>query len=276
MPTSEFEPALKAVLVHEGGYSNHPADPGGATMKGVTQRVYDGFRLTHALEKRSVKLISTIEIGAIYQAQYWDAIQGDQLPPGLAYAVFDGAVNSGPVQATKWLQRALRMNRVDGQLGQATLAAALAHADHDRLIAEMLAFRLAFLQHLKTWPFFGKGWGARVADVQKRAQAWASGSVGPMPVAIPGAHKRALPENVKPAPAAAPGDVAIGGGVATTTMAGAIKGAQDQLQPLAGSSDFIDKALAVLAVVSVVLLIGGFAWRAVQTWRAARHAEAVG
>ena len=270
---TEFSPALAAVLVHEGGFSNHPRDPGGATMKGVTQRVYDGFRKRHNVAPRSVALISTTEIAAIYRGQYWDAIKGDSLPPGVGYAVFDGAVNSGPAQAVKWLQRALRMNMVDGNLGDATLAAVNAHLDHDRLIADMLALRLAFMKRLKTWDAFGKGWSARVRDVQKRAQAWAMGSVGPEVVFIPGAAGKAHKEDAKAAPSTAPADVAIGGGIATGGAGGALKNAQDTLQPLAGSSDWIATAVAVLAITGVALTLGAIAIRQFQQWRAKQHAE---
>lgn len=280
MPMTEFSAALQAVLVHEGGFSNHPSDPGGATMKGVTQRVYDGWRGAHALEKRSVKFITAQEIELIYREQYWNVIRGDDLPAGLAYAVFDGAVNSGPVQAIKWLQRALGLRQIDGQCGAATLAAAKAHPEPARLIADMLALRLAFLQRLKTWPVFGKGWAARVANVQERAQAWASGATTPADPNVlykspAGAGKRALPQDAKPAPATTAGDISVGGGMATGTIAGTIKSAQGQLEPLAGSSAFIDKMIAVLAIATVVLVIGGLAWRAVQQWRAMKHQEAV-
>ncbi|WP_246677573.1 glycosyl hydrolase 108 family protein [Mesorhizobium sp. B2-3-12] len=96
------------MLAHEGGYSNHPADPGGATMKGVTQRVYDGYRKSKGLSTRSVKGIQTAELNEIYDRQYWDAVKGDLLPAGVDYVVFDGAVNSGPGRSIMWLQQALR------------------------------------------------------------------------------------------------------------------------------------------------------------------------
>src|SRR5688500_6264664 len=104
---NRFEECLKLVLVHEGGYANHPKDPGGATNFGVTQRVYDGYRLKAGVAKRSVKEITKTEVSAIYKRQYWDLIDGDELPAGVDYVVFDGAVNSGCGQSVKWLQRAL-------------------------------------------------------------------------------------------------------------------------------------------------------------------------
>ncbi len=122
MTASSFDEALKRVLVHEGGYADHPADPGGATMRGVTQRVYDGWRRRRGVPVRSVRLIEPGEVEAIYRLQYWDAVRADDLPAGLDYGVFDAAVHSGPGQAAKWLQRALGVT-ADGQVGEATLAA---------------------------------------------------------------------------------------------------------------------------------------------------------
>ena len=90
-----FDLALRALLKLEGGYVNHPADPGGATNKGVTQAVYDDWRAARGLMKQSVRLIAPPEVSAIYRKQYWDAVSGDKLPSGLDYAVFDFAVNSG-------------------------------------------------------------------------------------------------------------------------------------------------------------------------------------
>ena len=125
-PVDRFRDALARVLVHEGGKVDHPADPGGRTNKGVTQRVYNAWRTKSYLPLRDVYLISDLEVEAIYRFQYWDAIKGDQLPPGIGYVVLDGAVNSGPKQSAKWLQRALGFepSQVDGMIGSVTLNAA--------------------------------------------------------------------------------------------------------------------------------------------------------
>lgn len=180
MTASSYDEALRRVLVHEGGWSDHPADSGGATMKGVTQRVYDGWRRRTGKAVRSVRNINETELRAIYRIQYWDAIRGDELPSGVDYATFDGAVNSGPSQAVKWLQRSLGV-KADGEVGNVTLAAAKANSDHDALIGNMLDRRLAMLRGLRTWKTFGAGWTTRVKNVLAHAQAAASGSVGPEP-----------------------------------------------------------------------------------------------
>lgn len=174
MAASSFEAALARVLRHEGGFSNHPADPGGPTQQGVTQRVYDAFRARAGQSVRSVRLLDEAELRTIYRRQYWDAVRGDDLPPGLDYAVFDAAVNSGPAQAAKWLQRAVGAD-VDGQVGALTLAA-VAAGDPAKIAADVCTQRLAMLRTLKTWPVFGKGWGRRVAEVRRVAVALASGA----------------------------------------------------------------------------------------------------
>lgn len=276
MAQSKFERALPVVLIHEGGFANHPHDPGGATMRGVTQRVYDAFRKRRGLALQSVKLISEIDIQMIYRLQYWNEIRGDDLPEGVGYVVFDAAVNSGPRRAIMWLQRAVGANLVDGQMGEATLALVANHRDHDQLIAEMLKIRLGFMQALKTWKHFGRGWSSRVADVKKRGQAWASGSVGSMPVYIEGADRKALPRDAGPRPGTGAADAAVAAGTGAGGIAGTLQQTRDQLEPLAGTSSWIGTAVAVLGIAGAALLIGGLVWRWYQTRRAAERDEALG
>ena len=188
---TNFNKSLDLVLRYEGGWSNHPADPGGATMKGVTQRVYDGYRARKKMEKRSVRNIDITELREIYKKQYWDAVDGDSLPPGLDYAMFDYAVNSGPVRAIKDLQRALGV-KVDGHMGQATLAAATTRQmwlSPMTCVNKLVDIREAFLKSLSTFKVFGKGWMARTKGVRLGAAAM-SNSV-------------ALPQSAPPAAAAA-------------------------------------------------------------------------
>jgi lysozyme family protein len=184
MVASNFDKSLKRVLVYEGGYSNHPSDPGGPTMKGVIQRVYDGYRERKGLPKRSVKYLAEDELKEIYRKQYWDAIRGDELPHGVDFVVFDGAVNSGPSQSAKWLQRAVG-TKDDGNVGEATIAAAIAK-DRARTINGICDRRLSFLKALRTWPVFGVGWGRRVADVRRWGLSFAKVSVPePKPAPLP-------------------------------------------------------------------------------------------
>lgn len=271
MAANGFKRSLDRVLVHEGGKADHPKDPGGRTNKGITQRTYDAWRKRQGKSRRDVWTIMLAEVEAIYREQYWNIIKGDDLPAGVDYVVFDAAVNSGPERAGIWLQRALGeryRSRVDGVIGTETLAAVEAHRNHDALIAEMCARRMAFLRELKTWPTFGRGWTTRVNGVLMAGQALATGQQ-PLPAEyVPDGEQKAEIDQAKPAPSTAPGDVAVGGGSvgAPTGGAGAevsdrVREAQDQLSPMASFSEWVTYILIGLAVISVGLVIGGLAYR---------------
>lgn len=169
---SSYPDALAAVLKSEGGYVNDPRDKGGATMKGVTQRVYDAYRASMGQGSRAVRLITGTEIEAIYRRQYWVAIRGDELPAGVDYCIFDAAVNSGPLRAAKWLQAALGVPQ-DGHIGLVTLGSAR-QANAASLAGSVCDRRLAFLKGLKTWGAFGKGWARRVREVKAMALTMAT------------------------------------------------------------------------------------------------------
>jgi lysozyme family protein len=172
MAAANFAASLELVLKHEGGWANDPYDPGGATMKGVIQRVYDAYRKRNGLARQSVRHISNAELHEIYKEQYWDAIKGDALPRGVDYCVYDGAVNSGPVQSIKWLQRALGSaykGKIDGHIGGLTMGALDDTKDKAALIKAICAKRMSFLQALKHWWRFGKGWSRRVEEVRRDA-----------------------------------------------------------------------------------------------------------
>jgi lysozyme family protein len=160
---ANYAPSLAMVLCHEGGYVNNPRDPGGATNKGITQRVYDDWRRSRGLDPRSVRSIEQNEVEAIYRAQYWDRIRGDDLPAGVDYCVFDFAVNSGTNRAARYLQKAAGVLD-DGQIGPMTLAAVRA-SNPKHLINAICAARQAFLEQLSTFSTFGTGWTRRVAEV---------------------------------------------------------------------------------------------------------------
>jgi len=137
-------------------------------MKGVIQRVYDAYRRRRGATPRSVRFIDDWELQDIYKRQYWDAVRADELPDGLDYAMFDYAVNSGPVRAIKDLQRVMGA-KVDGHVGQIMLDAINEH-NPEELISKLCERRLAFLKRLRTWSVFGKGWSRRVADVEYKAK----------------------------------------------------------------------------------------------------------
>lgn len=154
----DFDQAFHKLLGHEGGYVDHPKDPGGATCWGVTERVARAAGYRGHMRDLPVDLAKSI-----YRRQYWDSVHADDLPSALRYAVFDAAVNSGHSQAIKWLQRAIGADD-DGVLGGKTLAMARA-AQPDFALRRMVGARLQFMTDLKTWPVFGRGWARRIADL---------------------------------------------------------------------------------------------------------------
>jgi len=259
--------ALPKILIHEGGKVNHPDDPGGRTNQGVTQRVYDGYRRTKRLPTRTVYDMEVSERNEIYKKQYWDAVKGDKLPQGVDYVLFDGAVNSGPGQSIKWLQRALGMAKIDGILGEATLGALEGVVDHDVLIAAIIKRREAFLRALKTFKTFGKGWMSRISQVLKIGQSWAKGSVGPAPVYFENGNQKAVIADAKPKLTKAVADGATGAGATTGTIAATLESAKDTLAPLAGDSNVISYVMTALIVTTVLSVAAGVAYRIIAKRR---------
>jgi lysozyme family protein len=207
---SRFEACLAHTLLEESGevqtpgapfkrgrysYMNHPADPGGATMMGVTHRVYDAWRHSQGLPSRDVKMIEDDEIRAIYKAQYWDLVKGDELPAGVDLAVFDFGVNSGPVQAIRSLQRTLGVT-IDGHLGVATLAA-VSSADPKTLVDAYMDARVAFGRSLKNYLPFKNGWETRWTRIRAAALAMVQGVT---PVVETVVAEPPAPRAVDPAP----------------------------------------------------------------------------
>jgi lysozyme family protein len=161
-----FTRCLANLLVSEGGYSNHPQDPGAQTNMGVTLATYRKW-IKKDGTPGDLKSITREQVAKVYRSVYWNAVKGDDLPSGVDYAVFDYAVNSGPARAVKALQMILSVT-VDGQVGPETLGA-LKTASPVVVINELYHQRLAFLKSLKTWSTFGNGWKNRVAAVREDA-----------------------------------------------------------------------------------------------------------
>lgn len=155
-----FDTAFTALLKHEGLYSDHAADPGGKTMYGITEAVAREVGYRGDMRELPLDLAKRI-----YKDRYWDTVKAEQLPPAVRYVVFDAAVNSGPGQAAKWLQRALGVAD-DGVIGPRTLAAANA-ANPDALKMRMLGQRLRFMAGLSNWPAFSRGWAIRIASLME-------------------------------------------------------------------------------------------------------------
>lgn len=166
MAKNSFDAALAEVLRHEGGYADHPSDPGGATMMGITITTLENWR-NRPVSKSDVRTLQRKEAGDIYRSQYWNAVKGDDLPIGLDLAMFDFAVNSGPSRAIRTLQRVLGIP-IDGHLGPSS-EIAITRADPVVLIRRLCQARLAFLERLPTFAVFGRGWRTRVGKIESAA-----------------------------------------------------------------------------------------------------------
>lgn len=165
---ARFASALNFTAREEGGWSDHPADPGGATNHGITIGTLAAWR-GKPVTKADVRALTTDEARAIYRANYWNAVRGDDLPAGLDLAMFDWAVNAGPGRAVRGLQRILGVS-ADGAIGPVTLGA-IKGRSVPAMIHGLCNARLAHLRGLDTWPVFGKGWGGRVERVRAAALA---------------------------------------------------------------------------------------------------------
>lgn len=164
--TENFDDALAAVLEHEGGFVNHPKDPGGMTNLGVTKRVWEAW-VGKTVSEADMRALTPALVAPMYRKQYWDAVKGDELPSGLDYLMFDFAINAGVSRAIRTMQRAIGTTP-DGAIGPKTMQA-LRDADPDALIDKFSTEKEAFYRSLPTFATFGKGWLRRVAEVKSHA-----------------------------------------------------------------------------------------------------------
>ena len=160
-----FERAVQLVFRLEGGFVNDPRDAGGATKAGITIRTLAAWR-RQDVTAADVRAMKIEEAEAIYRANYWNAIRGDELPPGVDAMVMQAAVLAGRRQATIWLQRALGLAE-DGAIGPMTIAATKTKYPPDELVTRYAAFQLAGLRSIGDWAHWGRGWTSRV-DTAKR------------------------------------------------------------------------------------------------------------
>ena len=154
----DFERAFDLLITHEGGFSNHPDDPGGATMYGVTEVVARAEGYIGPMRELSLDFAKQV-----YRKRFWDACRCDQMPDVIRYPLFDAAVNSGPSQAIKWLQVAVGV-KADGVIGpitQQTVNVLPAQVTRQKMIGN----RLRFMTNLSNWPSFSKGWARRIAAI---------------------------------------------------------------------------------------------------------------
>ena len=156
------------MLQSEGGFVNHPSDPGGMTNLGVTKATWENW-VGRESDEAEMRGLTPEKVEPLYKKKYWDAVRGDELPMGLDYLMFDFAVNAGAGRAIKTLQTAVGVTP-DGGFGPMTMAAVQA-VDPNELIERFSQAKEDFYRSLTTFATFGKGWLNRVADVKVKASA---------------------------------------------------------------------------------------------------------
>ena len=165
MAQHNFGNCVHKVLRHEGGYVNHPDDPGGITNLGVTKKVYDAWTGKESTVDQ-MKALDDEDVKPIYEENYWNKIKGDELPNGLDLCIFDFGVNAGPSRAAKMIQK-MADTTVDGGIGPNTIKAINALVKKDGLeevIKLYQAKRQAYYESLKHFDTFGRGWTRRNED----------------------------------------------------------------------------------------------------------------
>lgn len=170
-PADAFDAALTEILRHEGGFVNHPRDPGGMTNLGITRKTLEGW-LGRSVTEAEMRALTPETVAPIYRQNYWDALRCDDLPPALALCVFDFGVNAGPKRAARMLQGLLGV-AIDGQVGPVTTAAAksvaAAKGGAAGLVKAYQDSRRTYYRGLPTFGTFGKGWLRRVDSVETAA-----------------------------------------------------------------------------------------------------------
>ena len=161
-----FDKCLKMLLSHEGGFVNHPEDPGGIKNLGVTKKVYDEWIGRESTEQE-MRDLTPDDVAPIYKKNYWDRIKGDSLPSGLDWACFDWCVNSGSGRPAKAVQRAVGAT-ADGAIGPATLGLIM-EKDPKFIIEYVHDVRQDFYKSLKTFETFGRGWTRRNKETLHQA-----------------------------------------------------------------------------------------------------------
>jgi len=169
---ANFFKSLEMVLHHEGGFVDHPEDPGGATNKGITHKTYAEFLGRPLEDVNELKNIPDDHVQLIYKRDYWDKVKGDELPSGLDFAVFDWAVNSGPRRAAKYLQKCVGAEQ-DGAIGPRTMDLVKGKVP-EAVIMQLANERDAYYKSLRTYDTFGKGWLRRNKETLEAALAMRS------------------------------------------------------------------------------------------------------
>jgi lysozyme family protein len=258
MARSSYEESLRRLLAHEGGYTNHPSDPGGPTNFGITIHDYRKF-VKPSATAADVRSMKVAEAKSIYRAKYWDAQRCDDLPAGIDDSLFDYGVNSGIGRSGKVLRRIVGLADNTSVINDEVLKA-VARRDSKAIINAINDERLRFLKGLKTWPVFGTGWGRRVSEVRAFSLKLASESIAAQ----------------EPAPRAATSTAAPAKGVVPQPKA--LKDTLSKVVPIGGAAgglsfwDWIAVhpfETAAIALLATVMVVAGV--QALSRWHRARQ-----
>ena len=247
MAVHTYKEAIDRLLAHEGGYTNHPADPGGPTNWGIT--IHDARRYwKKGATAADVKAMPKSVACDIYRAKYWDAQRCDALPAGLDYIMFDYGVNSGIGRSGKVLRRICGMDASTSTVSDSVLAQ-VSVRNPEKLINAMCDERLRFLMALRTWPVFGKGWGRRVSESRAAALKMAKHSIDLDPAPKEPAQAKATPaKSVMAEPATAAKAATVAPVAAAATAA-------------AGYSTETILIVAAVVLIAVAVVAGYFIQR---------------
>jgi lysozyme family protein len=196
--TDRFEVCHAITAKWEGGWSDHPADPGGKTMYGITEVRWHEYQDKLKVKRTPVRNVTKAQALAFYRTEFWLACGADKLFPGVDLAVNDASVNSGVSRGRKWLLASAGSN------------------DHSETVKKICRARLSFMQSLAIWKTFGKGWGRRVADIEAKGVAMALAAMGLSPTQV---REKALSESVTSAKQAASAKKAAAASSATAATA---------------------------------------------------------
>jgi len=166
MAAANYQKCLDMILHHEGGYVNHPKDPGGETNLGVTKKVYEDFGGT-----KDMKDLTVEDVAPIYEKNYWGRMKCDSIPSGLDLCVFDFGVNAGTGRSAKFLQTMIGTT-ADGGIGPNTLSKLSDYIDENGVEEAIKNFQLerqGYYESLSTFETFGKGWTRRVEETTDAA-----------------------------------------------------------------------------------------------------------
>lgn len=163
-----FDQSFKALIGHEGGFTDNQKDPGNWTGGKVGSGICKGTKFgisAKSYPDLDIKNLTLEQAKSIYRSDFWDKCWTDKLPECVRFDVFDAAVNSGVRQAGKFVQQAAGMTgpEVDGMIGSNSLKA-VAKIDPQTLDKRISGYRLKYMASLKIWPDFARGWANRIAN----------------------------------------------------------------------------------------------------------------